>query len=60
MKYKRAVHAPVPATLRVAVEDDIIPLSKPFTDKNGVVRDHIRWVSIAAGAYTVLKVVGSG
>ncbi|KAF9236876.1 cytochrome P450 [Melanogaster broomeanus] len=36
------VHAPVPSTVRVAMKDDVLPLEKPFTDKNGVVHDGIR------------------
>lgn len=36
------VHAPVPATMRYAVQDDIIPLQEPFTDRNGKVHDSIR------------------
>lgn len=35
------VHAPIPATIREAVEDDIVPLSKPFIDKKGKLRDSI-------------------
>lgn len=29
------VHPPVPSTVREAVEDDIVPLALPFTDKKG-------------------------
>lgn len=38
------LHAPVPSTMRVAVKDDILPLSTPFTDKYGVEHDtlHVR------------------
>jgi hypothetical protein len=35
--------APVPTTIRVAVTDDVIPLSSPYTDINGEVHDHIRF-----------------
>ncbi|KAL0947682.1 hypothetical protein HGRIS_013770 [Hohenbuehelia grisea] len=35
------VHAPVPSTIRVAVEDDIIPLSEGWTDKHGVVHNEV-------------------
>ena len=35
------VHAPVPSTLRVAVEDDILPLTTPVTDRNGKVYESI-------------------
>ncbi|KAF8968276.1 cytochrome P450 [Flammula alnicola] len=36
------VHAPVPATSRVAVQDDILPLSKPIMDKYGNKLDAIK------------------
>ncbi|GLB35567.1 putative cytochrome p450 [Lyophyllum shimeji] len=36
------LHAPVPTSMREAVRDDIIPLSKPFTDRKGVVHDTIK------------------
>lgn len=36
------VHAPVPATFRTAMKDDILPLNTPFTDRKGVLRDCIR------------------
>ncbi|CAA7265268.1 unnamed protein product [Cyclocybe aegerita] len=36
------VHAPVPSTIRVAVEDDILPLSIPITAKDGSVLREIR------------------
>lgn len=36
------IHAPVPSTIRVATKDDIMPLSKPFVNKKGVLQDHIR------------------
>jgi cytochrome P450 len=29
------VHAPVPATMRVAAQDDIVPLGTPFVDRKG-------------------------
>ena len=32
----------VASTLRQAGKDDCIPLSKPFTDKKGIVRNEIR------------------
>lgn len=35
-------HAPVPMTTRQAVQDDMIPLNQPFTDKRGRVCDHIK------------------
>jgi len=36
------VHAPVPSTMRVAMKDDVLPLSKPFTDRKGNVHEGIR------------------
>ena len=35
-------HTPVPMTTRVAVQDDMIPLDTPFTDRKGRVCDHIK------------------
>ncbi|KAH0835841.1 cytochrome P450 [Lanmaoa asiatica] len=37
------VHPPIIATLRTAMKDDVVPVEKPFMDKNGVVRDSIRY-----------------
>ncbi|KIP05287.1 hypothetical protein PHLGIDRAFT_119937 [Phlebiopsis gigantea 11061_1 CR5-6] len=34
-------HTPVPASGRVAMKDDVIPVNTPFTDKKGRTRDHI-------------------
>ena len=39
------VHAPVPGIMRVAMEDDVLPLSKPYTDKYGKVHDTLQYVS---------------
>ena len=36
------LHAAVPSTIRIATHDDVIPLSKPIIDKNGVKRDEIK------------------
>ena len=36
------LYSPVAVTQRQAVKDDCIPLSKPFTDKKGIVRNEIR------------------
>ncbi|KAF9559591.1 cytochrome P450 [Agrocybe pediades] len=38
------LNPPVPDTLRVAMKDDYLPLSKPFKDRNGVLRHEIRIV----------------
>jgi hypothetical protein len=35
------VNPPVTASVRVAVEDEVLPLDKPFVDRNGLVRDNI-------------------
>lgn len=39
------LHSPVPGTSRVATKYDRIPLSKPFTDRNGEVHDDIPYVT---------------
>ncbi|KAJ6457452.1 cytochrome P450 [Mycena vitilis] len=36
------LHAPVPATMRVATQDDVVPLSQPYTDTKGVVHETLR------------------
>ncbi|KAH9915332.1 cytochrome P450 [Fomitopsis serialis] len=36
------LHAPVPATARVACKDDMIPLNTPYTDRHGQVHDHVK------------------
>ncbi|KAF8626325.1 hypothetical protein AX15_004986 [Amanita polypyramis BW_CC] len=35
------VHAPVPSSMRVATQDDTIPLEKPIRDKEGNLREYI-------------------
>ncbi|RDB19459.1 hypothetical protein Hypma_013686 [Hypsizygus marmoreus] len=35
-------HAPVPATIRIAMKDDVLPLNTPFLDRKGRVHDAIR------------------
>ena len=35
------VHAPVPSTVRVATQDDILPLGEPIKDKYGRLMDGI-------------------
>ena len=36
------LHSAVPSVQRQAVKDDCIPLSKPFTDTEGILRSEIR------------------
>jgi len=36
------LHAPVPSTLRVATQDDVIPLGKPVKDEEGNIHEFIR------------------
>ncbi|OSD05293.1 cytochrome P450 [Trametes coccinea BRFM310] len=36
------LHAPIPETGRVAMRADVIPLDRPFTDRDGVVHDHVK------------------
>ena len=38
------LHPPVPSTLRVANQDDVIPLEKPVTDEKGNIHEYIRSV----------------
>ena len=41
------LHAPVPTTIRIPIKDDVIPVSAPFTDRNGNVQDSIKYVDSA-------------
>jgi len=36
------LYPPLPSTMRVATEDDILPLGQPVKDKNGNVLDSIK------------------
>lgn len=36
------IYSAVPATIRVAMKDDVIPLERPFVDLKGVERGEIR------------------
>jgi cytochrome P450 len=36
------VHAPVIGTTRIAMHDEVIPVSEPYVDKNGDLRNEIR------------------
>ncbi|KAF9043860.1 cytochrome P450 [Hymenopellis radicata] len=47
------LHAPVTSTVRVATQDDIIPVSKPFRDVEGFMRDYIH---IAKGDMVVIPI----
>lgn len=38
------LYPPVPSTLRVATQDDVIPLEKPVTDEKGNIHEYIRSV----------------
>ncbi|KAJ7611689.1 cytochrome P450 [Roridomyces roridus] len=38
------IHAPVPSTMRIATQDDIVPLATPFTDRHGKVHQTLRVV----------------
>ncbi|KAJ6566430.1 cytochrome P450 [Mycena capillaripes] len=48
------VHAPVPAAFRAAVQDDIILLGTPYTDRNGTVHEAIR---LTKGQTVVLPIL---
>ncbi|KAJ7118957.1 cytochrome P450 [Mycena epipterygia] len=36
------IHAPVPSTIRVATQDDVVPLATPFTDATGAVHETLK------------------
>jgi cytochrome P450 len=40
------LHSPVTQTVRQATKDDILPLAKPFVDRQGQVHDHVRLAHI--------------
>jgi cytochrome P450 len=48
------VHPPVPGTMRVAVRDDVIPVSKPYIDKYGKLHDTIR---ISKGEHVIIPML---
>ena len=37
------LHTPQVSTFRIATRDDVLPLSKPFTDKQGRVQEGLRY-----------------
>ncbi|KAF8162780.1 cytochrome P450 [Crassisporium funariophilum] len=47
------LYAPVPATLRVAMKDDLLPLSKPFIDRKGKVHHELQ---IRAGQMVIIPI----
>jgi cytochrome P450 len=38
------IHSPVPSSVRVAMEDDVIPVNTPFVDKTGQTQHGIKYV----------------
>lgn len=51
------IHAAVPSTIRVAMKDDIIPVSEPYYDKKGQVHKEIRYAQLCQcvrGVYGLL------
>jgi cytochrome P450 len=36
------LYAPVPATIRTAVEDTVLPLARPFVDRHGTTHAELR------------------
>ena len=38
------VHSPITSTIRVAMEDDVIPLNTPFVDKNDQTQHGVKYV----------------
>jgi hypothetical protein len=52
------VHAPVPSTIRVAMEDDVLPLSEPFVDKTGKTLSEVMYVyALAAMALPLIPII---
>ncbi|KAI0751623.1 cytochrome P450 [Daedaleopsis nitida] len=49
------IYAPVTTSLRVAIQDDVLPVSKPFVDRKGNVQHEIR---IAKGHKVIMPIVG--
>ncbi|KAJ7123294.1 cytochrome P450 [Mycena crocata] len=49
------LHAPVPGTSRVAMQDDVVPLASPFTDVKGIVHDSIR---VKKGQMITIPILG--
>jgi cytochrome P450 len=47
------LYSPVPQTARVAVQDDVVPLDKPFVDIKGVTRHEIRLVVCFLSAWRI-------
>ena len=41
------VHPPVPSSMRIAMKDDVLPFGKPYTDKNGVAHESIRYIRLS-------------
>jgi cytochrome P450 len=41
------VYPPVPNSMRIAMKDDVLSVEKPYTDKNGVVHESIRYTSVS-------------
>ena len=45
------LHPPVPSTMRVATQDDIMPLGKPVEDEDGNTHEYIRSVRFCVPNY---------
>ncbi|KAJ7192531.1 cytochrome P450 [Mycena pura] len=48
------LYAPVAGTARMAMRDDIVPLSEPFTDANGVAHESVR---IPKGQFVMIPIL---
>ena len=49
------LHSPVSFSQRVATDDMVIPLQKPFTDKHGVLQNTIRYEVYSQSQYVRLE-----
>lgn len=52
------LHTPVASTLRVAVKDDILPLSTPVTDRDGKVHEFIQYAILVCLRWCHTKLTG--
>ncbi|EMD37142.1 hypothetical protein CERSUDRAFT_115058 [Gelatoporia subvermispora B] len=48
------LHSPVPQTARLAKQDDVVPLGKPFVDKKGCMQECVR---VKKGTFTIIPIM---
>ena len=52
-------HSPIAMLSRIATKDDVIPLSKPYTDVRGIQHNRIPWVYVLFILCTLIIVMCS-